>query len=99
MSELVVSEIQIIPVLPKNGLIAFVSCVINNQLSLNNIALYTRPDGNGYRLVYPSKILPNGKQINSVYPINKEAGETIKTMIVNKFEELLLKPVKNRRSF
>lgn len=53
MNEIVISEIQIIPVKPKNGLIGFASCVVNNQLYLGSIAIYTRPDGSGYRLVYP----------------------------------------------
>lgn len=96
MIELIVSEIQIIPVKPKDGLIAFASCVINNQFYIGNIAVYTSLAANDeFRLVYPIKILPNGKQINCVYPINRKTGEVIKKAIVSKYEELLEKVVKD----
>lgn len=91
MKENIISEINIIPVKPRNGLIAFASCVFNNQLSLNSIAIYTRPDGSGYRLCYPSKILLNGKQINLFYPIDKETGELIEKAIIRAFEDLMKK--------
>jgi DNA-binding cell septation regulator SpoVG len=90
MDELSISEIQIFPVKPKNGLIAFASCVINSSLFLGNIAVYTSPASyEGYRLVYPSKILPNGKEINCVHPINKLAGEIISKAILQKYQELI----------
>ena len=84
-----VSEIQIIQVKPKDGLIAFTSCVINNQFYLGNIAIYTSPSSpDGFRLVYPLKILPTGKQINCVHPINRETGNAIKKAIINKYLEI-----------
>ena len=89
MSELLISEIQIIPVKPKDGLVAFASCVINNSLYIGNIAVYTSPtNSEGYRLVYPSKVLPNGKEINCVHPINKEAGEAISHAVIRKYKAL-----------
>lgn len=92
MSELLITEIQIIPVKPKDGLVAFASCVINNFLYIGNIAIYTSlTNPEGYRLVYPIKILPNGKEINCVHPINKEAGKTIAKHIMGKFKELRTK--------
>jgi len=90
MSEIVISEIQIIPVKPKDGLVAFASCVINNQFYIGNIAIYTSPtSSDGFRLVFPSKTLPTGKQIQSVYPINRQAYEIVKKAIIQKFEELM----------
>lgn len=92
MMELLISEIQIIPVKPKDGLVAFASCVINNSLYIGNIAIYTSPTNTeGYRLVYPLKVLTNGKEINCVHPITKEAGETIAKSIINKFKEFKFK--------
>lgn len=90
-----ISEVQIIPIKPKNGLVAFASCVINNYLYLGNIALYTSPSRpEGYRLVYPSKVLPNGKEVNCVHPINKKAGELISVKIIEKYKEFLSKTKK-----
>lgn len=95
MNELVVKEIQIIPVMPKDGLIAFASCVVNNQFYIGNVAIYTSPSSpDGYRLVYPIKVLPNGKEINCVHPINRETGEQVKKAIIQKYEELVIKTTK-----
>ena len=92
MSELQISEIQIIPIKPKEGLIAFASCVINNALYIGNIAIYSSPSTHlGFRLVYPVKVLPNGKEIHCVHPINKKAGELISKAIINKFKEIISK--------
>ena len=96
MNELVVSEIQIIPVKPKDGLIAFASAVVNNQFYMGNIAIYTSPSSSdGYRLVYPIKVLPNGKEINCVHPINKEVGKTVHDAIIERYEQLMC-DVKNK---
>ena len=88
MQEVVISEIQIIPVKPKDGLVAFASCVIDNQFYVGDIAIYTRPDGRDYRLVYPCKILPNGKRINCFHPINREAADKLTNEILNSFKDL-----------
>jgi len=88
---LVVSEVQIVPVKPAGGLVAFASCVLNGQLYVGDIAVHTRPDGSGFRLVYPAKILPNGKTINVVHPITSEAGEAIRKAIVAEFQRLMEK--------
>jgi len=85
---LVVSEIQIMPVKPTGGLLAFASCVLNGQLFVGDIAIHTRPDGNDFRLVYPAKTLPNGKTINVVHPITPQAGEVIRKAIVSEFQRL-----------
>jgi len=92
MSELEISEIQVIPMKPKEGLVAFASCVINNALYLGNIGVYSSPSTqSGFRLVYPVKILPNGKEIHCVHPINKESGELISKAIIRKFREVASK--------
>ena len=88
---LVVSEVEIIPVKPHNGLIAFASCLVNSQLYLGDIAIHTRPDGSGFRLVYPAKTLQHGKTVNIVHPITKEAGETIHQAVIGRLQELLAK--------
>ena len=84
-----ISEVDIIPVKPRNGLIAFASCVVNGQLYLGNIAIHTRLDGSGYRLVFPVKVLPNGKEIQCVHPVTRQAGELLLQAIVERFEALI----------
>ncbi|MBU2541341.1 MAG: SpoVG family protein [Candidatus Omnitrophica bacterium] len=95
MSEIVITESVVIPVKPtEKGLLGFASCVINDSISLNSIAIYSRPNGEGYRLLYPIKVLPNGKEINIFYPINRETAEIINKAIFQKYEELMEKVVK-----
>src|SRR5574344_1961686 len=54
-----ISEIQIVPVNPKDGLVGFASFVFDNCLHLGSIGIYTRPQG-GYRLTYPTRKATNG---------------------------------------
>ena len=90
MSELIISEIQLTPVKFKDGLTAFASCVINNQFYLGNLALYSSPSSpTGFRLVYPSRTLSNGKQLSIVHPINKETGLLIQKQIAEQYLKLI----------
>ncbi len=90
MSELVVSEIELTPVKFKDGLAAFASCVINNQFYLGNLAIYSSPfSPDGFRLVYPSRTLNNGKQLSIVHPINKETGLLIQKLIIEQYLKLM----------
>lgn len=86
---LIISEVQIIPVKPQGGLVAFASCIINDSIYIGNIAIHSSlQDPGGYRLIYPDKVLPNGKKINCVHPINREAGEVLRGAIIDKFIEI-----------
>ncbi len=90
MNELVISEIQIIPVKPKDGLVAFSSCVINNQFYLGNIAIYTSPSSTeGLRITYPTKVLKNGTKLSIIHPINRETGLIIQRKIVREYLKLI----------
>lgn len=89
MQEIVVSEIQISPVKFRDGLVAFASCVINNQLYLGNIAIYTSPSSpDGFRLVYPSRAV-NGTQLSIAHPIRRETGSIIQKQIVERYIKLM----------
>lgn len=82
-----ISEIQIIPVKPQNGLIAFASFVLNNSLYLGSIGVITRPEG-GYRLVYPTKKV-GLRNINIFHPINKVFAETVEKEVIKRFEDVM----------
>ncbi|MBU0896200.1 MAG: SpoVG family protein [Candidatus Omnitrophica bacterium] len=89
-----ISEIEIISVKPHHGLLCFVSFVFNGALYIGDVALYGRPSG-GYRLVYPSKTLPNGCKISCVHPLNKEVGGTIEQAIIEAYYDLMKKSRKS----
>lgn len=77
-----ISEIQIVPVKPVNGLVGFSSFVLNGYLYLGSIGIYTRPKG-GYRLTFPMK-----NNLNVFYPINKDFSQFIEGVVVREFEKV-----------
>jgi len=83
---MVITEINIVPIKPKDGLIGFANIVVDGNLRLNSIAIYTRPDGT-YRLLYPTK-LAGGKALNVYHPINRTASNVIEQAIFEKCEEV-----------
>lgn len=91
MQEISVSEIQIIPVKPNNGLQAFVSFVLNNSFYCADIALHGRSDGSGYRLVYPDRVLRNGCRVQILHPISRLAAIAIETPVFEAYEKLIQK--------
>ena len=87
--EINLTEIQIIPTKPKNGLVAFVSFVLNDLFYVGDVAIYTKIETAGYRLVYPTTALFNGLRINCFKPIKKCAGEAIERAVLIEFEKLI----------
>lgn len=84
---MVVSEVNITPVKPTDGLVAFASCVIDGQLYLGSLGIHQRLDGTGYRITYPTKKV-GSRQLNFYHPLTKEAGKLIEQAIVAKCNEL-----------
>jgi stage V sporulation protein G len=82
-----ISEIQVIPVKPKEGLIGFASFVLDEKYYVSSVAIYTRLDRPGYRLVYPTKKVGE-RNINIFHPINSEAGKIIEEAVIKKVDEL-----------
>jgi len=90
MENVFISEIQVAPIKPQNGLVGFASCIINNQFYCGNIAIYTSPNSpQGFRLVFPNKKLGSGQVVDCFHPINREAEECVTIAIVNKYVELM----------
>jgi DNA-binding cell septation regulator SpoVG len=82
-----ITEIEIIPVKPKGGLICFASFVLDQKYYLSSVAIYTRLDGSGYRLVYPTKKVGN-KNINIFHPINNRVSKIIDEAVIEKVNVL-----------
>ncbi len=81
------SEIQIVPIKPRDGLVAFASFVLSGALYIGDVGIHVRPTGE-YRLVYPARTLPNGKVISAVHPIDRPTADAIQQAVVNKLESL-----------
>jgi len=82
-----ITEIQIVPVKPQNGLVAFVSFILDGSLYLGSIGILTRPNG-GYRLVYPTKKVAE-RNLNIFYPINKQFAQRIEKEVLEHFEKVM----------
>lgn len=82
-----ISEVEIIPIKPREGLVGFASVVIDNSIYLGSIGIHSRPEG-GYRLTYPTK---ESNGLNIFHPINKNAGYQLEKVIVLKFEKIISK--------
>jgi len=82
-----ITEIQITPIKPKDGLVGFASVVLDNSLYLGFIGVYTRLDGSGYRITYPTKKIGDNS-VNIYHPINKETSKAIEQAVFNKLKEI-----------
>ncbi len=99
MREIKISEVTFYPLRPnEKGHIGFASCLFDGRLSLNGIAVYTSLTDHSYRLLFPSRFLPNGREINLFYPIDKETYQVIKDAVIEKIEELAEKTAESRRN-
>lgn len=83
---MVISEVNITPVKPNNGLVAIASVVVDNSIYLNSIAVYTKLDGS-YRLLYPTKQVGN-RSVGYHYPINRTTSRLIEDAVFKKCSEL-----------
>lgn len=83
-----ISEVNIILIKPRNGLIGFASLVINDALYLGSIGIHQKLNGNGYRLTYPTK-KTGANNMDIFHPINREAGKAIETTIFNKLNDVM----------
>jgi len=82
-----ISEVQIKPTKPKDGLIGFASLVIDNSLYLSSIGIFTRLNGIGYRITYPTKKVGN-LDMQIFHPISKELGKKIEKEVIKKAKEI-----------
>jgi stage V sporulation protein G len=89
--QIILSEIQILPIKPHNGLLAFCSFIINDSFYVADVAIYSRLNANGYRLAYPIKVLHNGVKINCFHPINRQVAQEIEEQVIKKYLELIKK--------
>ena len=77
-----ITEINFVRVPFNKGLVGFCSFILDQNYYVGNVAVFTRRDGVGIRLLYPQK---NGK--DCFHPITKNTGEFITQMVQKKFEE------------
>lgn len=84
-----VTEVHIAFVKPNDGLIAFASVVLDDQLYLGSIAVHQKLCG-GYRLTYPTRKAGDA-QFNVFHPIRKPLGVAIEQAIFAKLKNVMTK--------
>lgn len=90
MGKILISDVQVVPVKPQNGLVAFISFVLNEQIYLGNLGLYTSfSSPYGFRLVYPTRKLQSGVKLSLVHPISKIVGATIEKQVVDEYQKII----------
>lgn len=83
-----ITNIKIKRIAPCKGHVGFASCVIDNWLYLNNIAIFTRlNDEANIRLVFPEKRVGD-KRIPLFHPLNSEDYYRLEKEILAKFYEI-----------
>lgn len=82
-----ISEINIVPIKPQAGLVAFASFVLFEAVYCGSVAVFTRPNGS-YRLSYPNRRV-GGREMDVIYPINKQIGQAIEAAVISKYEEVM----------
>jgi stage V sporulation protein G len=87
MTDFQISDVQIIPVQPIHGLVAFASCVINQKLFLSSIAIHKKLDQSGYRLTYPTKKTGN-KNFTIFHPLEPSLSKAMETAIFDEYRRL-----------
>jgi len=88
------TEIEIVPVRPNKGLVAFASFILNDSFFIGDVAVYTRIDQPGYRLVYPVRYLVTGLRVHCFKPIHKSAADEIENQVSRYYENLIEKAKK-----
>ena len=92
---LLITEVNVTPIKPQDGLVAFASVVLEESIYLSSIAVNTRPDGS-YRLLYPTKKLGE-RIVNLFHPISREASRHIEAAIFKRCEEIYEKSDQENR--
>lgn len=82
-----ITEVQIQPIKPRDGLIGFASLVYSG-LYLSSIGIHSKLHSLGHRLTYPTKLVGT-REINIFHPINKDLGAAIEEAVINKLNEVM----------
>ena len=86
--ETTITEIQFVPVKPQDGLVGFASFVLDQKYFVGSVAVRTRLNGVGYRLVYPAKKVGE-KSFQTFHPIDPNTGKEIEDKVSAKVYEIL----------
>ena len=85
-----VTEVNVAFIKPRDGLIAFASVVLDDELYLSGIGIHTKLIGPGFRLTYPTRKVGDA-QFSLFHPIRQPVGLAIELAIVEKLKNVMRK--------
>lgn len=86
-----ISDVRVTPIEPKGGLIAFASCVVDNNFLISSIGIHKKLNKDEYRLTYAQK---NGKTI--AHPITKSLSQSIEDAVFSKLKNVTFQNCNDR---
>lgn len=79
-----ITEINILPVKPKDGFFAYASFVLNDQYYVGSVQVFTRLDKPGtIRLFYPQRKVGD-TYMNIFHPVTREVSQAIEEAVQDK---------------
>ena len=81
-----ITKIKIRKIIPKEGLVGFVSFVLDDSLYLGNIAVFSRLNKDTKRLVFPEKKI-NDKAISLFHTVTSEFYFLLEKEVNDNFNE------------
>jgi DNA-binding cell septation regulator SpoVG len=85
-----VTEVDIAFTKSRDGLVAFASVVLDDQVSLSGIAIHQKLVGSRYRLTYPTRKVGE-TQFSLFHPIRKPIGLAIELAVFEKLNDVMSK--------
>ena len=83
-----ITKIELLPIKPQNGLIAFASVEIDDQFYVGSIGVHRKRDGAGYRITYPTRKVGE-HNLTICHPTEPRLSKEIEQAICIKAEEVL----------
>jgi stage V sporulation protein G len=83
-----VKKVEIIPIKPHEGLLAFASVEIDDSFYIGSIGVHKKRDGKGYRITFPTRKVGN-HQFTICHPTKQDLSKEIESAITSKAEEVL----------
>jgi DNA-binding cell septation regulator SpoVG len=82
-----ITNVKVRKIIPQNGLVGFANVVLDDCLFLGDIAIFTKLNKSGFRLIFPEKKIA-GKKIPIFNPITKDFYFFLEEEINKQFNEL-----------
>jgi len=83
-----VKKVEIIPIKPQEGLLAFASVEIDDRIYIGSIGVHKRRDGSGFRITFPTRKVGD-HQLTICHPTAPGLSKEIESAITSKAEEVL----------